>query len=136
MPEDFAGAATRHFRDGALLEANRRIANADQLFGFAAECAIKSALVGVPGCANNGALAEKYHTHIDRLWGLVQLQSIQKRCPQLVTVLKIQEPFADWSTNQRYEQDDVVTKNALDRHRRAAVRVLGSVGLNGTRGEV
>lgn len=136
MPEDFAGAAVRHFRDGALLERNRRISNADQLFGFAAECAIKSALVGLPGCADAGTLAEKYHTHIEKLWDLAQLQSIQKRFPQLVDVLRtLKGPFADWSTHRRYEPDAAVTEDALGRHRQAAARVLGSVGLSGARGE-
>jgi hypothetical protein len=136
MCEDFAGAATRHFRDGVLLEEDRRIPNADQLFGFAAECAIKSALVTLPRCMADGALATAYHTHVDRLWGLVQVQGIQKRYPGLVAVLKgLQEPFADWSTDQRYWPDDVVADEALLRHRQAAARVLGSVGLTGTRRE-
>ena len=135
MPEDFAGAATRHFRDGALLYENGRRPNADQLFGFAAECAIKSALVGLPGCTDSGALAQKYHTHIDKLWDLAPLQSLQKRCPQLVSVLRLQGPFADWSTHQRYEPDVAVTEDVLTRHRRVAVRVLGSVGLTGVRRE-
>ena len=88
MREDFPGAATRHFRDGALLEENRRISNADQLFGFAAECAIKSALMGLPGYAESGALAGPYHKHVDQLWDLVSVQGIQKRYPGLVVLLK------------------------------------------------
>lgn len=136
MPEDFACAAIRHFRDGALLEEKRRVSNADQLFGFAAECAIKSALVGLPGCADSGALAREHHVHIDKLWYLAQVQGIQKRYPGLAAVLKgLQQPFADWSTNQRYGPDDMVTEDALECHHRAAVRVLGSVGLSGARRE-
>ena len=44
MTEAYDVAATRHFRDGQLLESEDRLSNADQLFGFAAECAIKAAL--------------------------------------------------------------------------------------------
>ncbi|OIP35550.1 MAG: hypothetical protein AUK27_04175 [Deltaproteobacteria bacterium CG2_30_66_27] len=136
MSEDFASAAVRHFRDGTLLEGERRIPNADQLFGFAAECAIKSALVGLPGCADSGGLARKHVVHIDELWGRAQLQSIQKRYPGLMAVLKgLQQPFADWSTNQRYGPDDIVTEEVLKCHHRAALRVLGSVGLSGVRRE-
>ncbi|MDA8179238.1 MAG: hypothetical protein M0T69_06835 [Deltaproteobacteria bacterium] len=136
MPEDFAGAAIRHCRDGELLEEKRRISNADQLFGFAAECAIKSALVALPGCADSGILAQKYIVHIDKLWDLVQVQSIQKRYPGLVALLKgLPQPFADWSTNQRYGPDGMVTEDVLKCHHRAAVRVLGSVGLSGARRE-
>lgn len=136
MPEDFAGAAIRHFRDGALLEEKRRISNADQLFGFAAECAIKSALAGLPGYTDSGALAQKYHVHIDKLWDLAQVQGIQKRYPALVVLLKgMPQPFADWSTDQRYGPDDMISAEVLKRHHRAAVRVLGSVGLSGARRE-
>lgn len=136
MSEDFAGAAFRHFRDGTLLEGERRIPNADQLFGFAAECAIKSALVGLPGCAESGRLTQEYRVHIDKLWNLAQVQNIQKRYPVLVALLKgLPQPFADWSTNQRYGPDGMVTEVALKCHHRAAVRVLGSVGLTGARRE-
>ena len=134
--EDFSGAAARHFRDGALLEENRRISNADQLFGFAAECAIKSALVGLPGCTDSGALAQKYHEHIDKLWDLAQVHGIQKRFRTLAVVLRdLRQPFADWCTNQRYWPDRAVTEETLRHHRDAARRVIGSVGLSGTRRE-
>ena len=136
MAEDYAAAATRHFRDGALLEESRRIANADQLFGFAAECAIKSALVELPGFLAGSTIAPAYHKHINQLWDFVPLQGIQRRYRGLLVVLKgLPRPFADWSTDQRYGPDSVVTDEAIGRHRQAAARVLGSVGLNGTRGE-
>jgi len=136
MPDDYAVAATRHFQDGALLERSRRVANADQLFGFAAECAIKSALVELPGFLAGGTLAPAYHKHIDEIWGLVAVQGIQKRYPGLAAVLKgLPQAFADWSTDQRYGPDGVVTGEAIGRHRQAAARVLGSVGLSGTRRE-
>ena len=119
-----------------MLEERRRVANADQLFGFAAECAIKSALVGFPGFLAGDTLAPAYRKHVDQLWGLVPMQDIARRYGGLVVVLKgLQQPFADWSTNQRYGADGVVTGEAMGRHRRAAVRVLGGVGLIGTRGE-
>ena len=136
MPEDYALAAARHFRDAVLLQGRRRVANADQLFGFAAECAIKRALVELPGFLAGGRLAPAYHKHVNHLWDSVQLQGIQRRYPGLVVLLKgSRRPFDDWSADQRYGPDDVVTDEALDSHRRAAARILGSVGLNGTRAE-
>jgi hypothetical protein len=81
-------------------------------------------------------LAPAYHKHVNQLWDCVHLQGIQRRYPRLVVVLKgLPQPFADWSTDQRYGPDGVVTDEAMGRHRQAAARVLGSVGLNGTRGE-
>ena len=136
MPEDYAIAATRHFRDAVLLEQNRRLANADQLFGFAAECAIKRALVELPGFLAGGRLAPAYHKHVNHLWDSVQVQGIHKRYPNLLRVLKgLPQPFSDWSTDQRYGPDGLVEGAALKRHRQAAVRILGSVGLSGARAE-
>lgn len=133
MAEDYAAAATRHFNDATLLEKNSRLANADHLLGFAAECAIKSALVEHPRLLTDGKLTSAYHKHVNQLWGPAQVTGVQKRYPKLLAVLKGQQAFHDWTADQRYEPDGLVTPDILDRHRRAAARILGSVGLSGTR---
>lgn len=134
MPECYDVAAVRHFRDGDVLSEQRCLANADQLYGFAAECAIKSALVTLPTYAQGGDLEGKYREHVDVLWGRVLLQSLHRRYRTLALVIQHPpQPFADWSVRQRYGPDDVVSEPALDRHRQAARRILGSVGLAGTR---
>ncbi len=130
MPERYDLAAMRHFNDAVTLEEHERLANADQLFGFAAECGIKSALVA----SSNQNLAGKHREHVDRLWGLASLQSFSPRFRSLIVVLRaLEQPFSDWSTDHRYLADDVVSAEMLARHRKAAKRVLGSVGLTGTR---
>jgi len=136
IPDDYAGAAARHYGDGVLLHERRRFSNADQLFGFAAECAIKSALVTLPGCAPAGALSSGYREHIDVLWGRVQVQSIQRRFGPLAGLLKrLPPPFADWSTSQRYWREQTVSETAVQSHKKAAARLLGSVGILGRRAE-
>ena len=133
MPEDFETAAARHYHDAVLLDNHDRVSNADQLYGFAAECAIKKALAESPGSAAGLA---KFRQHIDTLWELACTQSIHRRHPKLVTVLKgLNKPFQDWSTDRRYESDDAVTRAVLERHRNAVRRVLGSVGLLGAKRE-
>ncbi len=130
MPERYDLAAMRHFNDAVTLEEHERLANADQLFGFAAECGIKSALVA----SSNQNLAAKHREHVDRLWGLASLQSFSPRFRSLIVVLRaLEQPFFDWSTDHRYLADDVVSAEMLARHRKAAKRVLASVGLTGTR---
>jgi len=136
MDEDFCGAAMRHFCDGDLLLNRGRFPNADQLLGFAAECAIKSALVALPGFVANGELAKRYREHVSELWELVPLQDIQRRYGPLAVVLKaFRGRFDNWSTSQRYAGDDAVGDSAARDHRDAARRVLGSVGLLGVRKE-
>ena len=62
-PADFTGAHRRHWQDAELLFAEHRWANADQLYGFSAECGLKAVL------KKDGELIEgKYKTHIHELW--------------------------------------------------------------------
>ncbi|MEO5352793.1 MAG: hypothetical protein H7835_06220 [Magnetococcus sp. XQGC-1] len=121
MAEQYDQAALRHFQDASLLENNRRLANADQLYGLAAECALKWVWpkTGTP-------LKKK---HIDELWEQVRLSS--KTPPCLITLLRQPNPFADWSVEQRYEKDSVVTQSSIDQHRQIAKRLLGAVRLLG-----
>jgi len=132
--DDFAASAVRHFRDGDLLQKDRRSENADQLYGLAAECAIKTALSELAGCLVAGALAPIYRKHVDEIWSLVPLQNLTRRHRGLVVVLKgLRNPFNGWSIDQRYGPDGAVGDDVLENHRRAASRVLGSIGLVGSR---
>jgi hypothetical protein len=134
VPEAFDVAAVRHWRDGVLLEGESRLSNSNQLFGFAAECAIKAALVALPGFIDaNHELMNRYREHIDVLWDRVHLQGIQKRFPALVAVLRADNPFHDWTTDHRYAHDEVGAPAARIRHRDTAKRLIGAVGLLGVR---
>jgi hypothetical protein len=136
MKHDFTGAAVRHFDDAKLLLKDARTANADQLFGFAAECALKSALVGLPAFRNGEELARRYWEHISQLWHLVLPSSVCRRHRALATVLtSLRGSFDDWSTSQRYAADGEIEAGAAQRHGDVAKRLLGSVGLLGRRRE-
>ena len=135
MADNFSQSAVRHWNDAVTLEGAGRTENADQLFGFAAECGIKSALVEYPAIYKDGEINERYKQHINDLWQRVALQSLQKRFPALLAVLRLANPFHDWSTNQRYAGDKTIPGEAVQRHKNSAKRILGSVGLLGARGE-
>lgn len=107
--------------------------NADQLYGFAAECAIKKALSSLPAFAKNGCLHKGYKDHIDLLWNKAGHQSLQKAVPHLSMLLRCANPFADWHVDQRYGGDGTVSREALNIHRDFTKRLLGAVGLNGIR---
>lgn len=132
MAEAFKESAVRHWRDARLLEEAGRHANANQLVGFAAECAIKTALCQLPAFAKDGQL-EGYRLHIDKLWDKLTPLSIEKRFPALVALLKRPNPFHDWSIDHRYAREGTVSEEASQRHRDMARRLLGSVGISGTR---
>lgn len=42
FPEDFFDAMDRHWHDAELLRSNKRLANADHLYGLSAECGLKA----------------------------------------------------------------------------------------------
>jgi hypothetical protein len=60
MSEPYSTAAMRHWQDATLLDESRRLANADQLYGFAAECGLKSALVAVGSGKTDAVLPDRY----------------------------------------------------------------------------
>jgi len=136
MGGDFVAAASRHFEDGSLLHRHGRLDNADQLYGLAAECGIKLALAQLPNLSRNGSLGKGLRVHVNDLWERAKLSSLQRRYRALLQVLTgLRNPFADWSIDQRYGPDNIVSRAALEKHREAAVRVLRSVGVTGTRRE-
>jgi hypothetical protein len=135
MGENYADAAVRHWTDAELLAKEKRMENADQLYGLSAECALKSALVLLPGFSSNAILHDSYRKHVNELWNRINLQNgnVQKRYPGLVKLLDKDNPFEHWSIDQRYCADGAVSGQTLEEHRNAARRLLGAVGLNGVR---
>ena len=133
MAENFGTAACRHWTDAEFLLGDARISNADQLFGLSTECALKSVLVKVAQCIDDGALQGRYRHHVDALWEVIPLHNIGRVAPALVAYLRgAREPFVDWNVAQRY--DDVTPeRETLERHRAAARRVIGGAGLLGER---
>lgn len=124
-------AAVRHLRDAVLLQQEKRLPNADQLLGLATECALKVAVVRVRGSTAEGGVRGEFREHVDRLWNLVQVQSITGVFRQLAPVLRATTPFHDWRIEQRYFDDDCVTPEAVQRHLQATRRVCGALGILG-----
>jgi hypothetical protein len=133
MTDAFKESAVRHWSDATLLENAKRHDNANQLVGFAAECAIKTALCQLKGFTDKDGQLEGLRIHIDKLWDRITPQGIQKRFPTLYALLKAPNPFHDWSIDHRYARDGTVSRDASCRHRDMARRLLGSVGINGKR---
>lgn len=124
MSEDFSGAARRHWRDARLLDGERRPENADHHYGFAAECALKSALETM------GYFREDEHKkHINVLWDKMQATAFQRAYPGLARLLAGRNGFSDWNADQRYDADGTISSAALQVHREYARRLLIAVQL-------
>lgn len=66
---DFKDAARRHWEDAELLGSHNRWPNADHLYGFAAECALKAVMVGLGmQLGPDGKPPKPYAVHIHQLW--------------------------------------------------------------------
>jgi hypothetical protein len=135
MGENYAHAALRHWRDAQLLDQEKRLENADQLYGLAAECAIKKVLLMLPAFSNSGYLLDAYKHHINVLWDKAKHQSIEKVAPMLPALLRTPNPFSDWQVDQRYLPDGSTSMGKLEIHKGWTKRLLGAAGLNGVRRE-
>lgn len=128
---DFHKAAKRHYSDAELLMNHTRQATAGQLYGFAAECGIKSLLVwkGYPTHSVSGELIEKkktFRAHIDEL-----IQNINmlhtfldgRGAARYLAMIPSIRDFSDWKTDHRYYLDSALPPSVL-KWRGAAREVL------------
>ncbi|MEI7673390.1 MAG: SAM-dependent methyltransferase, partial [Deltaproteobacteria bacterium] len=70
MNTDYLDAHDRHWQDAGLLFASTRIANADHLYGMAAECGLKRLMVAFGMTVeNDGGPADKSdRIHANHTW--------------------------------------------------------------------
>jgi hypothetical protein len=101
---DYEGSAVQHHGDGELLHGNAKFAGADQLAGFAAECAIKHLLVGVANITvdASGNVTGQYRKHVDRLWGVATSLVAGVTHSTYFAPLLGGNAFSDWSIDDRY----------------------------------
>jgi hypothetical protein len=130
---NYASAAARHWSDAEHLFDALRLDNADQLFGFAAECALKTVLFAELAPDAGGELPKGYYVHIDELWDRVSNASLRKRYPTVHALLKLPNPFSNWCVDQRYGESESVVKDQVEVHRKMAQRLLGAAQLHGIR---
>jgi hypothetical protein len=123
MPTDYRDAAVRHFEDAQLLDVNRRTANADQLFGLSAECALKAVMSGLGmKLRGDGSPQEKGHrVHINNLWmEFVTFAQSRSGAKYAAMLDPMKNPFIDWDVSQRYGHRTDISPNALAVHEAGA----------------
>ena len=138
-PADFIDAHRRHWADAELLFDHDRRANADQLYGFSAECGLKAVMkrCGMLVEAETGAPSDpRYLKHVQELWPTFQSFCTDREYTQYLDQLPPGDPFADWSHHDRYAQGDYCGRADVEAHRDAAEAVgaiVQSVMQNGPR---
>lgn len=115
-PVDFHQAGKRHFIDAELLLQHARDAAAGQLYGFAAECGIKSLLVlsGYPTDSVSGEIVEKkkkFKRHIHELIQNINMLHTYldgRGAAKYLAMIPSIEDFSDWTTTHRYYTDSAL----------------------------
>lgn len=122
MATDFGSAHDRHHEDAELLENSTRLANADHLYGFAAECGLKALMTqfGMPVDAA-GDPKRPNRVHVDKLWARYSVYVSDPSSSKYQ--LGSTNYFDDWRAEDRYAADGYVTQARLERHRDGAAHV-------------
>lgn len=106
---DYVEAARRHQADADFLQTHHRIANAGQLYGFAAECGLKALLIAcgvTPDASGEIPSRHRFRQHVpvlhDRIVAEGHLIPDGQRAGQYLGSLASTGPLSDWSIDHRY----------------------------------
>lgn len=123
MDADFLDAFHRHWEDAELLLQQSRWANADHLYGLAAECGLKRLMI-VFGMlvGSSGAPAQpKDRVHADQAW--VRYETYRSGHGSGEYKLSDPNPFNDWHIGQRYANRANFDETRARAHRKGADEV-------------
>ncbi|MDI9370280.1 MAG: SAM-dependent methyltransferase [Synergistaceae bacterium] len=128
MKTDFLDAHERHWKDSELLFNNKRWANADHLYGMAAECGLKSLMVvfGMPfDTGKDRPTCNVDCKHIDRIQ--IRYETYRSGSPA-GSGYALPDPtvFNNWDVSQRYAHSSHFNENLAIEHRNGteAIRKL------------
>ena len=114
-PVNYVHAHIRHWKDAEILSGCGRLANADQLYGFSAECGLKAVMkaLGKP----------LLHIHVHDLWPVFKRSVRGRAAGRFRRQLPQGSPFADWSHHDRYAPTGYVQSGGVGQHRKAALGI-------------
>ncbi len=115
---NFKEAHRRHWVDAELLYSNERWGNADHLFGFSAECGLKAVMVHLG--LGEDTPNKKYRKHVKDLWTIFSKFANEGGGKEYLRELPSDEPFKDWSHNDRYSASGFSDTEAVKKHRAGA----------------
>ncbi len=125
-PAHYIDSHKRHWEDAKLLFESERLANADQLFGFSAECGLKAVMQALKMPVKDyGKPANAQHRkHVQDLWPIFKSFVYDRNGERYLRLLPCGEPFADWSHHDRYAHRSHIKKNTVESHCEATKMIL------------
>jgi len=126
MTADFHDATERHRVDADALFNNQRFANADHLFGLAAECALKAVMkgLGMQIKPDGSPSTQSHRVHVNKLWNEYISFANNRNGVKYVVGMDSNNPFSNWDVNQRYEHHSRFTDSCVDEHRKATEIIM------------
>lgn len=124
MKEDFLDAHRRHLSDADYLFLDERWANADHLYGVAAECGLKALIEKLKG----GSLESRDRLHVmedkkpSNAWLKYQTY-ISGHAKAAKLSLPTISPFSDWLVSQRYANQSNFSHARVQAHQEGAKAV-------------
>lgn len=118
MNADFLDAHDRHWHDAELLLNGNRLANADHLYGMAAECGLKRLMMefGMPVKTDGSPSAPKDRIHADKTWD--EFESYRTGyVAGAAYAIGMANPFTDWKVDQRYAHRSEFDRRRVEAHR-------------------
>lgn len=129
MQADFLDAHVRHWDDAELLYDSQRWANADHLYGVAAECGLKRLMLafGMPFDTSRDRPAEyDDRVHADGVWA--RFEAYRSGHPQGPSyALWLSNPFQGWNVAQRYAHQNNFDQARAATHQAATQEVRNLV---------
>ncbi|MGV6477202.1 SAM-dependent methyltransferase [Azotobacter vinelandii] len=128
MDTDFLDAHRRHWEDAELLYETARWANADHLYGIAAECGLKRLMLAFGMPVKNGEPDHRDRRHVDEIWA--RYEAYRSGHASGARYALATNVFTDWKAAQRYshrrhfDQD----RDRVQAHRAGADGVRGLIG--------
>ena len=129
-PADYRDAHDRHWKDAELLLAKGRWGNADQLYGFSAECGLKAVMkVGGMRVDERGVpVSSRHRIHVDALWPVFRTFVEGRTVLQYLRFVNATNPFANWSHHNRYANSTNFSRDEVDPHRNGAREICKMIG--------
>ena len=127
MRSDFLDAHERHWTDAETLLKSLRLANADHLYGMAAECGLKRLMVafGMPVDQDGTPVERKKDwKHVNQIWARYEAYRSAATHPKAPAyLLPTHNPFDNWQVEQRYASQSEFTDADVRAHRDGTMMV-------------
>jgi hypothetical protein len=138
MAYDFWKSSERHFTTAEYLDQGASLGDAAHMYGLAAECAVKSVLLGTGELTllPNGEFSEgKFKKHIERLLPILPQVMSGRLWPSYYAIIQADiGSFSSWNIDDRYRNETSIALGDYPRWKQAAARANSMLALAASHG--